>query len=163
MRFKCSPLLLPLSLLVGTVVAQEFAPRSIPMRDLTVVRVRTGSFAGICSGYCDESTTLEPGSIHWIARATKHRWLHPDKKKNGKLTEAEWKNLQNSIDEKVLKGFVGPIGCPGCADSVVVWITVEFSNGAKKSVSFGEGDPAGPPAEVTALLEQINRLIKSRL
>ena len=156
MGFRGSTLLLPLVIIIGTALAQESVPQSTPTQEVKIVRVRTGSYAGICSGYCEESTIQEPGSIRWTARAFKHRWMHPDRNKKGKLTEEEWQNLKKSIDEKVLKAFVGSIGCPRCTDAVVVWITVEFSDGTKKSVSFGEGDVPGPPAEITTLLQELN-------
>lgn len=159
MRYRNLRLLFVVGLTIGTAFAQEPAPASNPAQTAYIVRVRTGWYAGWCVGYCDEQIIIEPASVRSILRASAHRWMHPDRKKKNKITQAEWQDLQHSTDATVLAAFIGRIGCPSCTDSAVEWVTVEFSDGTNKSVSFAEGN--APPA-IAPLLQKIKTL-SSRL
>jgi hypothetical protein len=110
----------------------------------------------MCVGYCAEETVVDPTSIRSITTASAHRWTHPDRKTKGKITHEEWQDLQRSVDAPALAAFVGPIGCPGCADSPVEWIVVELSDGTKKSVSFNEGSAPPSLAPLLAKVKALN-------
>lgn len=71
------------------------------------------------------------------------------------IARKDWDELQRFIDAGVLAAFVGRIGCPGCADELVEWVELEFSDGTKKSVSYNEG--AATP-QIAALLERIRAI-----
>jgi hypothetical protein len=138
-------------LMAGTLTAQQ-APQVDPSPDAHLVRVRTGSYAGMCIGYCDHETIIEPGSVRSVSRSFSEKKKYPEVKMKASITKKDWDELKNFLDAKVLAAFSGRIGCPGCVDEMVEWVEVEFSDGTKKSVAYNEGN--SPPL-IEALLQKI--------
>jgi len=126
-----------------------------PALDATIVRVRIGFSAGMCEGYCDSSTTVEQGVLRMVSRSLSDKKHYPDMKSEWRITEADWQNLLQFLDAKVLARFTGPIGCPGCADQPTQWAEVYYSDGTKKSVSFNRGEA---PPEIAALFTKIQKI-----
>jgi hypothetical protein len=139
------------SLMAGTLTAQQ-APQSDPPPNAHLVRVRTGSYAGMCIGYCDQETIIEPGSMRSISRPFSEKKKYPEVKMKYSITKKDCDELKNFLDAKVLAAFSGGIGCPGCVDERVEWVEVEFSDGTRKVVSYNEGN--APPL-IAALLQKI--------
>jgi len=141
-------------LMAGTLTAQQ-APQPAPSPNAYLVRVRTGSYAGMCIGYCDHETVIEPGSIRSVSRSFSEKKKYPEVKMKTSITKKDWDELKNFLDAKVLAAFSGRIGCPGCVDEMVEWVEVEFSDGTKKSVAYNEGN--SPPL-IAALLQKIRSI-----
>jgi hypothetical protein len=139
------------ALMAGTLNAQQ-APQPDQSPNAYLVRVRTGSYAGMCIGYCDHETVIEPGSIRSVSRSFSEKKKYPEVKMKTSITKKDWDELKNFLDAKVLAAFSGRIGCPGCVDEMVEWVEVEFSDGTKKSVAYNEG--SAPPL-IEALLQKI--------
>ena len=137
--------------MAGTLNAQQ-APQPAPSPNAYLVRVRTGSYAGMCIGYCDHETVIEPGSIRSVSRSFSEKKKYPEVKMKASITKKDWDELKNFLDAKVLAAFSGRIGCPGCVDEMVEWVEVEFSDGTKKAVAYNEGN--APPL-IEALLQKI--------
>jgi hypothetical protein len=137
--------------MAGTLTAQQ-----VPQADTSpvahLVRIRTGSYAGMCIGYCDQETVIEPGSMRSVSRVFSEKKKYPEVKMKYSITRKDWDELRNFLDAKVLAAFIGRIGCPGCVDEMVEWVEVEFSDGTKKSVAYNEGN--APPL-IEALLQKI--------
>ena len=150
MRRKLWLSFLVAGLMAGTLSAQQ-APQPDPSPDAHLVRIRTGSYAGMCIGYCDSETIIEPGSMRSVSRSFSGKRKYPEMKMKRSITKSDWDDLQHFLDAKVLGAFIGRIGCPGCADEMVEWVEVEFSDGTKKSVSYNEG--SAPPL-VAELLQR---------
>jgi len=141
-------------LMAGTLWAQQATqPDASPEAHL--VRIRTGSYAGMCIGYCDSETIIGPGSIRTVSRSFSEKRKYPEMKMKSAIAKKDWDDLQHFLDAKGLAAFRGRIGCPGCVDEMVEWVEVEFSDGTKKSVSYNEGS-APPP--IAALLERIRAI-----
>jgi hypothetical protein len=138
-------------LLAGILSAQQ-APQPDPSPDAHLVRIRTGSYAGMCMGYCDQETILEPGSMRSVSRAFSEKKKYPEVKMKSTITKKDWDDLRNFLNAKVLAAFNGRIGCPGCADEMVEWVEVEFSDGTKKAVAYNAGN--APPL-ISLLLQKI--------
>lgn len=119
-------------------------PPPSPSPHAYIVRVRTGSYAGRCVGYCDHETTIEAGFIRTLSRSWSDKEKYPDVKVQRRMTKRNWEDLQNFINAPVLAAFIGRIGCPGCADEPVEWAEVQFSDGTKKSVSYNVGNRPQP-------------------
>ncbi len=160
MRRRFCTLLFVVGLTIGSALAQQaLPPRASPTAH--IVRVRTGSYAGMCYGYCvREETTIKPGSIVAVSRTFSEKRKYPDVKVKRKITKEDWEGLLHSIDAPALAAFIGRIGCPGCADELVEWVEVQFSDGTKKSVFFNKGNM--PPA-IAALSLKINTIAEARL
>lgn len=141
-------------LMVGTVSAKQ-APRPDSPSKVRLVRIRTGSYAGMCIGWCDSETIIEPGSIRRVSRAFSEKKKYPEMKSKYAISKKDWGDLQNAIDANVLAAFTGRIGCPGCADEMVEWVEVEFSDGTKKSVSYNEGNA---PQPLAVLMQKIRTI-----
>ncbi len=154
LRSKLWVTLFTVSLMAGAVRAQQ-APQPDPTPGAHLVRLRTGSYAGMCIGSCDSETIIEPGSMSRISRAFSEKKKYPEMKTKYAITKREWDDLQHSIDANVLAAFTGRIGCPGCADELVEWVEVEFSDGTKKSVSYNEGSAPRPIATLMQKIEAI--------
>ena len=146
--------LIAAGLTAGTLPAQQ-AQQADPSPNAHLVRVRTGSYAGMCIGWCDSETIIEPGSIRRISRSFSEKKKYPKMESKYPIARKDWDELQRSIDAGVLAAFVGRIGCPGCADEPVEWAEVEFSDGTKKSVSCNSGSA---PPQIAALIERIKAI-----
>ena len=147
-------------LTTGGVLAQQ-APAANPSPNAYIVRIRTGSYAGTCVDYCvHEETTIKPRSIVAVSRSISEKRKYPDVKLKRKITKEDWEGLLHSVDAKVLDAFIGRIGCPGCADELVGWVELQFSDGTMKSVSYNEGD--APPG-IAPLLQKIKTIGEARL
>lgn len=83
-----------------------------------------------------------------VSRSFSEKKKYPEMKMKSAITKREWDDLQQFLDARVLAAFVGRIGCPGCADEMVEWVEVEFSDGTKKAVSYNEGSAPAPIAEL---------------
>jgi len=132
--------------------ARKGAPQDSPISTGHVVRIRTGSYAGMCRGYCDSETTIEPGSIRSVSRSFAEKKKYPDVETTRTISRADWNDLQQAVNASVVTALTGRIGCPGCADELVEWVEVRFSNGTKKSIAYNAGQ--APPA-ISALLQTI--------
>jgi hypothetical protein len=109
----------------------------------------------MCIGWCDSETIIEPGSIRRISRSFSEKKKYPEMKTKYAITRKDWEDLQRFIDASVLAAFTGRIGCPGCADELVEWAEVEFSDGTKKSVSYNLGNA---PAPIATLMQKIEAI-----
>ncbi len=147
-------------LTIGSALAQQTPPPSA-FPNAHIVRIRTGSYAGLCVDYCvDSETTIKSGSIVTVSRSFSEKRKYPDMKLKRKITREDWEDLQHSIDATVLAAFIGRIGCPGCADELVEWVEVQFSDGTKKSVSYNQGN--APPA-IAELSQKIKTIGEARM
>jgi hypothetical protein len=140
--------------MAGILSAQQVqqTPQPDPSPDAHLVRIRTGSYAGMCMGYCDRETIIEPGTMRSISRSFSEKKKYPEMKMKSSITKKDWDELQHFVDAKVLAAFSGSIGCPGCVDEMVEWVEVEFSDGIKKSVAYNAGNA---PPQIAALLQKI--------
>jgi hypothetical protein len=154
MRNKIWLFLIVAGLTAGTLSAQQ-APQPDSSPNAHLVRVRTGSYAGMCIGWCDSETIIEPGSMRRISRSFSEKKKYPNIESKYPIARKDWDELQRFIDAGVLDAFVGRIGCPGCADELVEWVELEFSDCTKKSVSYNAGSA---PPQIAALLERIKSI-----
>jgi len=66
--------------------------------------------------------------------------------------------LEFNVDTESLFALPDKIGCPGCVDEPVDWITVDYSDGTTKSVMCNSGDQATEMADkVKAALAEPSR------
>jgi len=137
--------------------AAQKTPQSGPAVGAKLVLVRTGSYAGMCVGYCDHQTTIGPKSIRLVTRAFDDKAKYPDMESKRAITKKDWETLEASIDAKVLAALDVRTGCPGCADEVVNWVEVEFSDGTKKRGAYNAGTE---PAAIAELLVKIQNIDK---
>lgn len=143
--------LLPLLLLAPS-SAQQGNPPARPAANAHIVRIEYGSSSGMCMGYCYSQTIVQAGTARSVSRTNyslngNRDPGYPDIKKKWKITAEEWQRAQAAIDTEYLFSLPDRIGCPGCVDQPVDWITVEYSDGATKSVTCNSGDAATDIAE----------------
>lgn len=70
-----------------------------------------------------------------------------DMKFKSKITTEQWARARAAVDTESLFALPDRIGCPGCVDEPVDWITVEYSDGTTKSVVCNSGGPAADMAD----------------
>ena len=97
--------------------------------------------------YCYSQTTIQAGMVRSVSRTNyslngNRDIEHPDKKSKRKITTEQWERAKAAVDTESLFALPDKIGCPGCVDEPVDWITVEYSDGTTKSVMCNSGDPA---------------------
>ena len=63
-------------------------------------------------------------------------------KRKWRIDAEEWQRVKAAVDTDSLFSLPDRIGCPGCVDEPVDWITVDYSDGTEKSVFCNVGDPA---------------------
>jgi hypothetical protein len=140
--------------MAGIVLAQQTEPPKSPSPGAQIVQVRIGEDCGRCGGkYYASEISFEPALMVSIHRSRGDKKDNPDTKTEYKITKQEWEELQHLIDARVLAGFRGRIGCPGCADEGMEWAEVEFSDGTKKSVSYSTGKA---PTAIEEMLKKIH-------
>ena len=71
-----------------------------------------------------------------------------------KLLMKDWKALENVVDAKTLAVFERSRPCRGCIDLPDNYITLEFSDGTRKSTSYDRDSPV----ELKPLLQKIYEL-----
>jgi len=113
----------------------------------TIVRIEYGSFSGMCIGYCHSQTTIQGTLVRSVSRTNyslngNRDKEHPDMKSKWKITTEQWQRAMAAVDTESLFALPERIGCPGCVDEPVDWITVEYSDGTTKSVMCNSGGPA---------------------
>jgi hypothetical protein len=139
MRYRIWLPILALGLVAGHVLAQTGLQSTNPPQRPKVVRVRMGTYAGMCIGWCDSETTIDSKSIVVVNKSPGEPRRYPELKMTTLITRKDWNDVQNSVDASVLSAMNGHTGCPGCADEQVQWIEVEFSDGTKKGISYNQG------------------------
>jgi len=155
MRCRIPKLLAAALLMCAEAFAQQTSQQPSPDPDAKITRVRIGYSAGMCQGYCESSTTVEPGLMRSISRSLSDKKHYPEMKSEAAITKADWDDLLHFLDAKVLAAFTGRIGCPGCADQPVQWAEVEYSDGTKLTVSFNRGSA---PPEIASLFTKIQNI-----
>jgi hypothetical protein len=123
-------------LLAGLMSGTMFAQSQSHSPGAQIIRVRAITGAGMCIGYCIEELTIQKGRSRLLERPNEENRKYPDLKAKRKLTKQEWHELERSVDPEAKAAMVGPIGCPGCVDQVMVAIEIQFKDGSKKSLTY---------------------------
>jgi hypothetical protein len=148
--------LLYVALFFSTLLAagsdQQNPPPKRPGTEARIVRIEYGSSSGMCLGYCYSQTTIEEKMVRSVSRTNyslsgNRDKEHPDKKSKWKITTEQWKRAKAAVDTESLFALPDRIGCPGCVDEPVDWITVEYNDGSTKSVLCNSGGPATDMAD----------------
>src|SRR5207302_3458233 len=131
--------------MAGGLFAQQAHPPTTSPQSARIVRVRTGTSCGMCSGpYYESETSVGPGLMVTIHRSRADKKNYPDLKTKYRIARQDWEELQQAIDVRVLAALTGSVGCPGCLDERREWLEVQFGDGTKRSISYNSG--SAPPA-----------------
>ena len=158
--------LLP-ELLIVSAYGQQNSSTKRPAPDARIVRIEYGSSSGMCYGYCYSQTIIQDGVIRSVSRTNyslngNRDIEHPDKKSKRKITADQWERAKTAVDTESLFALPDRIGCPGCVDEPVDWITVDYSDGTTKSVICNSGDAATEMAnKVKTALAQVSTKVPS--
>jgi hypothetical protein len=155
MRGRTWFLAFALSLIAGNSFAHTGPQSTNPSPRPKVVRVRMGTYAGMCIGWCDNETSFDSKSIEVIDKSPGDPRRYPEIKTTTLITKQDWNDVQNSIDATVLSAMNGRIGCPGCVDEPAQWVDLEFSDGTKKGIAYNRG--TGPRA-ITDFLTKLEAI-----
>lgn len=158
MKTKLCRLAIVISFAAGSLLAQAGQPRPKPPDERQVVRVRTGSYAGMCIGWCDTVTSIDSRSIQTVTTSPGDPKHYPQLKTITRITPRQWRELQSSVDATVLAAMDERTGCPGCVDEMVEWVEVQFSDGTKKGIAYNVG--TGPRA-ITDFLKKLSAIESS--
>lgn len=121
--------------MIGSALGQTPVTPLGPSLPAKLIRVEIGSSWGL-SGASNQ-TIIEPGSIrrevHPVYSLKKKI---PDMKTKCRIAKQYWRDLQKSLDPKMLYAFTGRVGCPACVDQAETWAAVAFSDGTSRSVRY---------------------------
>lgn len=113
--------------------AAGLLPQPHPPGD--IVRVRTGTYCGMCTASFRESEmVVERGRITEISKSGAGNPRIPTKARTGIIEFADWSAFRHYVADHVLAELTGSIECPGCLDERVEWVTVELRDRTTKSV-----------------------------
>lgn len=149
-------------LLTVPACGQQNSSAKRPGAGARIVRIEYGTSSGMCLGYCYSQTTIQAGMMRSVSRTNyslngNRDIEHPDKKSKHKITTDQWERAKAAVDTESLFALPDKIGCPGCVDEPVDWITVEYSDGTTKSVMCNSGDAAtGMADKVKSALAQVS-------
>lgn len=121
-------------------------------RNATVIR--SGTFFGMCHGYCIKDVTITPESAVFVERGGRDTVQFPTKSSTVPVTADEWNDLIGALQMDSLAKLDSVIGCPDCADGGGEWIEVETS-GTRRKVTFEHG--ATIPS-IAPLLEKVRAI-----
>ena len=155
MRWKSWMLFVIVSLMAGSIWAQQSAPPTKPPQGAQIVAVRTGHSCAWCTAPSEAETIVEPEWISMVNRSLSDKRNDPEAKTKYRITKRDWNNLKHFIDARVLAEFVAPAGCPGCADEPTGWAELRFSDGTRKSISYNDGSE---PPVIVELLNKIQTI-----
>jgi hypothetical protein len=155
-RWNSWNLVLIASAMAGGLFAQQAYPPTTSSQGAQIVRVRTGTSCGMCSGpYYESETSVERGLMVSIHRSRADKRNYPDLKTKYRIAKQDWEELQRAIDTGVLAALTGSIDCPGCLDKRTEWLEVQFGDGTKRSISYNSG--SAPPA-IAEVLKKISAI-----
>lgn len=157
--------LLCVSLFSGLLILSAFGQQNSsikrPAQDAKILRIEYGSSSGMCLGYCYSQTTIQAGRLRLVSRTNysmngNRDIEHPDKKSKHKITPEQWERAKAAVDSESLFALPDRVGCPGCVDQPVDWITVDYSDGTTKTVICNSGDAAtGIADKIKAALAEV--------
>lgn len=116
--------------------------------------IRSGTFFGMCHGYCIKDVTITPGSAVFVERGGRDTVQFPTKSRTVPITADEWNALTAALQMDTLAKLDTVIGCPDCADGGGEWIEVE-TDGKRRKVTFEHG--ATIPS-IAPLLEKVRAI-----
>jgi hypothetical protein len=134
---------------IGTAAGQNAADVTTQSGKARVVRVQTISGGGMgCYMYCTSMTTVDSSSVVEELLDSPDKKKYPNRKEKRAITKREWSDLVHSIDAKAVRAVPQEGGCGPCIDLPESFLTIEYSDGSKISVSY---PPGTAPAPVRAL------------
>lgn len=155
-------------LLIVSAYGQQNSSTERPAPDARIVRIEYGSSSGMCYGYCYSHSIIQADVMRSVSRTNyslngNRDIEHPDKKSKRKITTDQWERAKAAVDTESLFALPDRIGCPGCVDEPVDWISVDYSDGTTKSVMCNSGDPATEMAnKVKAAIAQVSNKVQSK-
>lgn len=120
------------------------------------VAIKSGTFFGMCSGYCKMEIEIIDRDIVFKASSWGNQ-NYPDTTIHGTISNQEWDSLIESVNMDTLMSLDDIIGCPDCADGGGEWIEITKS-GTIKRVTFEYGKTV---ASIQNLIEKV-RIIRER-
>ena len=131
---KAFTLISILSILISCASSKETSSK-------TILKIQYGTSYGNCMGYCWNQYTLDGKTINENRKATGRgdRSQYPEINESLDLKESDWEELVKTIDQQKIMEMAETIGCPDCNDKGAEWISVEFSDGTTKKVTFEAG------------------------
>jgi hypothetical protein len=128
-----------------------------------VVSIRDATSSGMCYGYCSAEIRIKGRSVWFFKRVNENRDRYPERKIKRTISQEEWEGLLKLVDKDALLAVPDRIGCPGCADEIIEWTKVGFSDGTKKSVTYNFGQAPQPIALLSQRIESIRRGMEEEL
>ena len=154
MRTVCSTALI-LSLVTASCFAQLAVPHN-PEANGYIIRIESGYCMGL-SG-CGEITVVDSKQIKALGISSKGTSLEVISQST--ISRTEWIRLLRSINVKAFTGLPSPNGCPSCADQPQTWITIDFSDGTKKSVDY---DPSNSPPVLRHVVGELTAIRRKHI
>ena len=140
--------------LSGCLLAQQSKDLEGSAKPPRVINIRFSLSSGMCYGYCFIELEVERG----VATLLDKSWSEderkcPDIKVRADFSDKHWKEMTDLVDRKALLTLPERIGCPGCTDSIVESVEVQFSDQTKKKTTYDWGHP---PTEIKALSKSLH-------
>ncbi len=122
-----------------------------------VLRIRSGTYYGECTGYCYSELTIDSISAT-LVRTSTDPLKFPSIHSRLELDANEWRGLVAAADIRNFPSSDSTLGCPDCRDQGGEWVELESSSGRRRmTFDYGLYIP-----QVHELLARV-RTIRERL
>ena len=105
-----------------------------------VVEIKTGSFFGMCSGYClSELTITESQADYNIYGWDENDPVYLPVEISDSVDSFVWEDLNTEFNFELFMNFDSIIGCPDCADGGAEWFEIVTSDTVKRiTIEYGD-------------------------
>jgi hypothetical protein len=119
---KDEPIRLNIFDFAGNAQSNDLVLQYVP-ESSDAVLFRTGTFFGMCAGYCRFELRITETDVSYFAFGWRGQPV-PDRLLEGKITAVESEKLKSLVDMDALFALQEVIGCPDCADGGGEWVEI---------------------------------------
>lgn len=138
-------------------------PSSKQGQPVRVVSIRFGQFGGTGPSYRPELQVS--GGLATLTETWEP--VPPPRYANLKvrvdLSEKHWREIQALVDRDELFALPDRTSCASCVDGIDEFVKVEFSDHAKKSVTYAEGDTPKQLKDLVVKLKALEEKLQNEL
>lgn len=118
-----------------------------------ILQINYGYDFGRCVSYCKKTYYITPKRIVTVEKSHRDTVQYPTKIVTKKTPSNFWDTLVRLFQTSEMMHLPSVIGCPGCADEGIEWMSIIQKDGTSKKVKFNYSNDMG---KLNPLLDAIN-------
>jgi hypothetical protein len=128
-----------------------------------IVGIRFGQFGGSGDGYTPELQVVDGQATLTETWTPAPQRQHPNLKVRADLSEKHWQEIQALVDRDELFALPDRTSCASCFDGLDEFVEVKFSDHAKKSVTYAEGNTPKQLKDLVVKLKALEEKLQNEL